>query len=151
MICNALMSFSPTSAPTRIHADSGNNQRGAINSMLAFPFVVVVTDAGFNRRDNVAVTFTVTKGGGLINGLTSVTANTDSDGRALAVLTLGAQAGIANSEVQATFSGNTGAAATFVATAVTPGNPAQTQITGVVLDNSGTPITGVTKIGRAHV
>jgi hypothetical protein len=68
----------------------------------------------------------------------------DSNGRAIAVLTLGTQPGNANNVVSANFTGNKGFAASFSASAVTPGDPAQTKISGVVLDNSSNPLQGVT-------
>ena len=57
------------------------------------PFVAVVTDAGHNRLANVLVTFTVAEGGGNFNGQSNLTVNTDSDGRALAILILGIEVG----------------------------------------------------------
>lgn len=106
-------------APKQINVDAGNPQTGV-------------------------VTFTVAKGGGSIGGLTTVVQNTDSDGRALVTLTLGPQAGINSNLVSATFTGKIYAPATFAATALTPGDPAQTKVSGVVLDNANTPLPGVT-------
>ena len=123
--------------------DSGNNQTGA-RAAVSFPIVAVVTDAGHNRVENVPVTFTVTQGGGNMAGLPSQTVTTDSNGRAIAVLTLGTQPGNDNNVVQADFPGDPGLPASFSASARTPGNPASTSISGVVLDNSNKPIQGVT-------
>jgi hypothetical protein len=134
-----------TTAPgTQINVDSGNTQTGALNQALAFPLVAVVTDAGHNRVPNVSVTFTVTQGGGTLNGLISQLVKTDSNGRAIAVLTLGSEAGNDNNVVQANFPGNPGTPAVFTASGRAPGNPAATTISGVVLDNSNNPIQGVT-------
>ena len=133
-----------TSSAAQINVDSGNSQTGALGQPLAFPFVAVVTDSGHNRVANVPVTFTVTQGGGNLNGLPSQTITTDSNGRAIAVLTLGTQPGNANNIVQANFPGDSGLPAGFAATALAPGNPANTTISGVVLDNSNNPIQGVT-------
>jgi len=127
--------------PAQIVVDSGVLQTGSVSTQLPKPFVVVVTDSGHNRLANVPVTFTVTQGGG---NLTSISQQTDSDGRALALLTLGPIAGIANNLVEATFAGNTGSPARFSATSLQSGDPAQTTISGVVLDNSNNPIPGVT-------
>src|SRR5439155_9989120 len=69
---------------------------------------------------------------------------TDSNGRALAVLTLGLQEGFDNNLVEASFPGNAGLPAAFTASAKAPGNPANTTISGVVLDNSNNPIQNVT-------
>src|SRR5205814_7349289 len=46
--------------------------------------------------------------------------------------------------VEASFPGNTGFPAAFAASAAAPGNPANTTISGVVLDNSNNPIQGAT-------
>jgi hypothetical protein len=93
---------------------------------------------------NVAVTFQVASGGGNIGGQQSYTTNTDGDGRALAILTLGPNDGIANNLVQATFPGNPGFPAAFNFSGRTPGDPAATIIKGVVLDNSNNPVPGAT-------
>ncbi len=139
--------FSATALPStasKINVDSGNNQTGAVSQPLPFPFVAVVTDSGFNRVPNVPVTFTVQPGGGNLGGVLTKTVNTDSNGRAIVVLTLGPQEGNGNNVVVADFPGNPGLPATFTASAVAPANPANTTISGVVLDNSNTPIQGVT-------
>ncbi|MEP6536734.1 MAG: carboxypeptidase-like regulatory domain-containing protein [Bryobacteraceae bacterium] len=139
--------FSATGTPAaaaQINVDAGAGQTGATSTALAKPFVVVVTDSGFNRLDNKQVTFTVVKGGGNIGGATSVAALTDSDGRALVTLTLGPLEGIENNQVEVTFTGNTGAVARFTATGRIPGDASQTKITGVVVDNSNIPIPGAT-------
>ena len=128
----------------QINVDSGNNQTGALGAPLAFPFVAVVTDSGHNRVPNVSVTFTVTQGGGNFGGQPSLTTSTDPNGRALATLTLGTQPGNDNNVVTANFPGNPGLSSTFTASAKAPGNPANTTISGVVLDNSNNPIQGVT-------
>lgn len=128
----------------KINVDSGNSQFGAVNQPLVLPFVAVVTDQGNNRLAGVAVTFAVKQGGGTINGLASQQTITDGDGRALAILTLGSQPGQDNNLVEATFTGNPGFPAAFSASGKTPGNPNQTSISGVVLDNSNNPIPNVT-------
>ncbi len=144
-------SATPTDAAA-ISVDAGQGQTGATGEALAFPFVVVVTDAGHNRLSGVPVTFNVTEGGGSIGGETTVTSTTDSDGRAVAVLTLGEEAGFDNNIVEATYAGNAGTRAVFNATAKTPGREADTKITGVVLDNSNQPLAGVTvRLYRAYL
>jgi hypothetical protein len=129
--------------PGMIVIDSGNNQTGPVNQALAKPFIAVVTDAGFNRLANVPVTFRVSQGSGSFAGQPSTSVNTDSDGRAAATLVLGFQEGISNNLVTADFPGNTGFPATFTASGVGPGDPANTVISGLVLDNSNQPIPGV--------
>ncbi len=133
-----------TGSAATIVVDSGSDQTGVVGQALPFPFVAAVVDSGHNRVPNVPVTFTVKSGGGNLNGGSSQTVQTDSNGRAIAVLTLGTQTGNANSVVEATFPGNPGFAAAFAASARIPANPANTGISGVVLDNSNNPIQGVT-------
>ena len=68
----------------------------------------------------------------------------DGDGRVAVFLQLGPDEGRGNNVVQATFDGSTGMPAQFAASGLVAGNPAQTSVTGVVLDNSNLPIPGVT-------
>lgn len=139
------ISATSTTAPAaQIVVDSGNNQTGVLGQALAFPFVAIVVDSGHNRVPNVPVTFTVTQGDGSLGGMPTQTITTDSNGRAIAVLTLGLHDGINNNVVEATFPGNPGLAAAFAASGRAPGNPANTTISGVVLDNSNNPIQGAT-------
>lgn len=133
-----------TAQPVRIVVDSGNDQTGVLGQPLGFPFVVAVVDAGHNRVPDVPVTFTITQGDGTLSGDHTQTVVTDSNGRAIAVLTLGTQIGNDNNVVEATFPNNPGSLAAFAASARAPGNPANTSISGVVLDNSNNPIPGVT-------
>ena len=130
-------------APGMIVVDFGNNQTGAVNQSLPQPFIAVVTDSGHNRLPNVPVTFTVQKGGGSFKGQPATTVTTDSDGRAAATLTLGFQEGSSNNLVTASFPGNTGFPSSFTASGLGPGDPAKTEISGVVLDNTDQPIPGV--------
>lgn len=139
-------------APAKINVDSGNNQTGEAESSLASPLVAVVTDAGHNRLVGVPVIYTVVEGGGNFDGGQSVSINTDSDGRALAVFTLGPGDGFDNNVVEATFDGNPGLPATFIASGLVPGKASDTSISGVVLDNSDEPIAGVTmRVGGTQV
>lgn len=128
----------------KINVDSGNNQFGAVNQVLALPLVAVVTDASHNRLGGVPVTFTVKQGNGKINGNSFLKTKSDSDGRVLAVLTLGTQPGQDNNLVEASVDGLAGAIAAFTASGKVPGDPAQTSVSGVVQDNAGNPIPGVT-------
>jgi hypothetical protein len=67
------------------------------------------------------------------------------------VLTLGRQEGQDNNVVEATFPGNPGLAAAFLASAKVPDDVSQTRITGVVLDNANQPLEGVTmRLYRTH-
>lgn len=128
----------------QIVADSGDDQTGIAGQPLTFPLVSVVTDAGHNRIPNVPVTFSVVAGGGTLNGVASQVITSDSDGRVQAVLTLGTQAGANNNLVEATFAGNPGSVVAFSASGRIASNPANTTISGVVLDNSDNPIPSAT-------
>src|SRR2546426_157525 len=131
-------------AAGKIVVDTGNDQIGVIDEPLPKPFIAVVVDAGNNRLGGVPVTFSVIQGGGKFDGQDNVVVVTDPDGRAEATLTLGTQEGNANNFVQANVPSNQSFAAGFTASGRAPGNPADTTITGVVLDNSNSPSPGVT-------
>ena len=131
-------------AAASIVVDSGNDQVGVLVQPLPFPFVADVVDSGHNRVPNVPVTFSVKQGDGTLSGSSTQTVNTDSNGRAIVLLTLGTQIGNANNVVEATFPNNPGFPAAFAASARAPGDPAATSVSGVVLDNSNNPIPGVT-------
>ncbi|MCP3907929.1 MAG: hypothetical protein GY712_07925, partial [Oceanicoccus sp.] len=130
--------------PYKINVGSGNNQRGAVLSPLSRPLVAVVTDEGHNVIKNVPVTFTVTVGGGTVNGSGSAVVNTDSDGRATVSFTQGSLEGINNNIVKADFLGNYYSPVVFNASGLAIGDPGATSISGLVLDNSNIPIPGVT-------
>jgi len=132
------------SAPVKINIGSGNDQRGAVYTSLPLPLVAVVTDQGHNIVSGVPVAFTVAGGGGKVNGSDTIVVDTDSDGRASATFTLGSQEGINNNTVVADFPGNTAAPAVFRANGLSVGDPGDTKISGLVLDNSNIPIPGVT-------
>lgn len=135
----------PTAA-AHISLDAGGGQFGVAGEPVPRPFVAIVTDAGHNRLANVPVTFTVVRGGGYFaQGDTrapSALITTDSDGRALARVTLGPEEGVENNVVEANFPGNAGLPATFVASGRIAGDPATTRISGVVLDNTDIPVEG---------
>jgi hypothetical protein len=141
----ALFTATGTLGPAgKIVVDTGNDQIGAIDRPLPKPFIAVVVDTGNNRLGGVPVTFTVQEGGGSFDGEPTYTVTTDSDGRAAATLTLGNQEGNANNVVSATFPSNAGFPAAFTASGRAPGNPANTTVSGVVLNNSNIPVEGVT-------
>ncbi|MFQ5649774.1 MAG: Ig-like domain-containing protein [bacterium] len=72
---------------------SGNNQSGFIDTQLAQPFVVQVTD-GNNPVEGWLVAFEMVAGGGHFdNGLTTRNAPTDANGRASVFYTLGSVSG----------------------------------------------------------
>jgi photosystem II stability/assembly factor-like uncharacterized protein len=66
---------------------SGDDQSGAAGKVLRQPLVVVVTNAGGVPLAGVTVNFLVTRGGGTLSHVQSVT---DSQGLAFSTLTLGA-------------------------------------------------------------
>ena len=68
----------------------GDSQEGAVNELLAKPFVVSVLDEDGAAIAGVVVSFSVTAGGGT---LSAATATTDANGRAAIRLTLGSDAG----------------------------------------------------------
>jgi hypothetical protein len=131
---------STAAAPSLIRTVSGEIQRGAISSALAEPLVVIVMDAGGNPVANVPVTFQVNAGNGTIDGGNSAVKTTDLDGKAFALLTIGQQQGSNNNTVSATFPGNAGLPARFVASGVITGPTAATTISGIVLDNANQPV-----------
>jgi hypothetical protein len=90
------------------------------------------------------VTFNVEQGGGNFAGNPTLQVSTDINGMASALLTLGQQEGSSNNVVSVTFSGNTGPAASFVASGHAAGPASITQITGLVEDDSNTPVPGAT-------
>jgi hypothetical protein len=135
---------STAGAANQIHVVSGEVQTGAVGVALPEPLVTIVLDAGGNPVPNVPVVFTVLSGGGLINGQTTYTQNSDNDGEAYAVLVLGQQEGINNNVVSASFSGMTGQGAGFVSSGTVPGPASSTTVTGVVLDNAEQPIPNAT-------
>ncbi len=139
--------FSASATPNpgdKISVNSGNNQRGAAGMALGLPFVAVVTDEGGNVVEGAQVEFKVEAGGGhFIDGSSSYITTTDSDGRASVAYVLGFEPGFDNHKVSAKVIGKPFFAA-FTASALTPGDPGNTSISGVVLDNQDTPIEGVT-------
>jgi hypothetical protein len=105
---------------------------------------VNVTDDGANVIAGAQIAFAVSAGGGKFqNGATTYTATTDSDGRASATLTLGAETGLDTQRVTATLVGGD-LYAGFTASALASGDPGQTAISGVVLDNQDQPLPSVT-------
>lgn len=131
--------------PAAMYVAQGNQQRGGVNQPLPEPLVAFVTDEGHNPLDNVPLIFRAVEGGGLfLNGLDNLTVNSDSDGRAAVSFILGPNAGNDSNVIEATFEGNPMPPAGFTATGLIPGDPGDTKISGVVLDNSNNPITNVT-------
>ena len=141
VIFSALAAADPAE---RINPVSGDNQRGAVGQPLAHPLVLVVTDRGDNPVAGQEVTVEVLEGGGSVEGGSGATVVTDSDGRAAVTFTLGPEEGFDNNLVEATFPGLAGEPVTFKASGFVLGDPADTRISGVVLDNESVPVPGVT-------
>jgi len=130
----ATATVGPAVAPAIV---SGNGQTAAVGTLLTDPLIVKVADQYGNPLVGVAVSFTVTAGGGTLSPASMVT---NSSGQAQVTLTLGTTAGTVT--VNGTISG-VATPATFTATA-TPGSPAaltpvsgnsQTAIGGSLLPN----------------
>ena len=130
---------------SQIHDISGGSQTGVIGQILPESLVVGVFDAAGNPVSGIPVAFKVEVGGGKLDGgVATVTRTTDADGRAATGLTLAQEEGINNNVVSATFPGFSGAPAIFTASGKTPASPANTRVTGVVLDNANQPIPNAT-------
>ena len=128
--------------PDKILMVGGDNQRGAVGNPLANPLETLVVDGDGNPAQGIPVTFTIIKGDGNLNGNQALELITGADGIARTVLTLGFNPGINNNVVNARFPGLTGLPASFIASALLPSNPADTRLSGVVLDNGQTSIPG---------
>lgn len=120
----------------------GDNQRGVVGHPLPVPLQALVVDGDGNPIPGLDVIFQVVKGGGNLDGESTRVRSTAADGVARSVLTLGREPGINNNVVRATVSGVDGLPATFVASGLAAGDPAETRFSGVVLDNGQTPIPG---------
>ena len=137
--------FCATALPTpadKILMTMGDNQRGLVGSPLATPLEAMVIDVNGNPLSGVDVTFAVERGGGNIDGQMSTVKTTGSDGIARAVLTLGPNPGINNNVVVASFEGLASRPATFTSSGLAASNPADTRLSGVVVDNGFKAIPG---------
>ncbi|MGA2534765.1 MAG: PKD domain-containing protein [Terracidiphilus sp.] len=130
--------------PSQIVVEMGDGQTGVVGQPLPSPLELEVLDSGGNPVAYVPVTFTVQSGGGTLNGNSTLQVSTDINGMANALLTLGQQEGTNNNVVSATFAGNSGPASSFVASSQAAGPPQITSISGLVEDDSNTPIPGAT-------
>jgi hypothetical protein len=145
VVADAVFTASATpKPPDKINIAGGNNQQGEVGQPLAHPLIAIATDDGNNRIAGLPLTFTVVQGGGRVNSQRSITVLTDSDGRAAVQLRLGTREGFDNNRVEVSYEGQTSIPAVFVASAFEAGDPRDTVVTGVVLDNSDNPIPGVT-------
>ena len=76
--------------PTTLSIISGDNQTGLTGALLANPFVVEVRDENGNPLERVIVAFVVSAGGG---SLSDTNVDTDTNGLAQSILTLGSDPG----------------------------------------------------------
>lgn len=132
--------------PAAVLADSGVEQTGIAGFPLPRPLVAIVTDGGHNRLPNVPVIFRVNQGDGSFpaNDLQEIVVPTDSNGRAIVEARLDPVPGVAKTVITAEVDGVSSGRVTFVGTGLVAGDPTATAVTGVVLDNSGVGIEGVT-------
>ncbi len=141
----------------KLSVNTGNNQRGGVFQPLPVAFVVAATDDGSNAVQGARVQFKVESGNGSFvvadeNSSGKLkTVVTDSDGRASAHLVLGGITGLDRQRVTAyLLDGPTSSAgeflvkAGFTASAFVPGDPGQTSISGIVVDNQDNPLPGTT-------
>jgi hypothetical protein len=101
-------------AATQLVAVAGDGQRAELGSTLPIAPAIQVRDANGNGVAGVAVTFSVTGGGGTMAGITSVTTLTNQSGGASVGWTLGQTAG--SNALRATALGLDGSPLTFGAT-----------------------------------
>ncbi|MEO0079000.1 MAG: dockerin type I domain-containing protein, partial [candidate division WOR-3 bacterium] len=155
------VNFRATAQPlgaSAIHLVSGNIQIGLIRATLPVPFTVRVVDQIGNPVDDVTVTFTIATApsGSVGHRLSATTVQTDTNGQASTVLTLGTKVGVYI--VHASSPGLSGSPVVFTATALPGAALLQTSGDGqvgrvltklrnpfvaTVLDATGTPVPGV--------
>lgn len=133
---------STVGAATQIHLVNGENQRGILGEPLAEAFQVIVEDSNANPVPGVTVNYTSL--GASDGSLDNPAPVTDDNGKASATLTIGQQEGTSNYSVSADFTGDPGGPVIFTASAYAPGPAANTSVSGVVLDNSNTPVPNAT-------
>ena len=102
---------------------SGSDQTGFMSAQLLKPFSVLVLDPAGNPVRGASVTFRIDSipngaAGQAVNGQTTITVTTDSNGVASVRFTLGSQPGLY--KVSASLSGTPGSAIIFYAVAVPP-------------------------------
>ncbi|OLC76867.1 MAG: hypothetical protein AUH78_05605 [Gemmatimonadetes bacterium 13_1_40CM_4_69_8] len=100
---------------TQMALNGGNNQTGSVNTALATPHSVLVSDGHGNAKSGVTVTWAVGDGGGTVSFTSPVTGG---NGVASVMRTLGPSAGT-NTDT-ARVNGLTGSPVVFTATATPP-------------------------------
>ena len=116
----------PPAVPDSLVYVSGDKQSGTVGQPLPSPFVVQVLDQYGNPLPDQSVTFSIVKGKGSFAGQQTLSTQTDSSGRASAILMLGTEA-YSLCIVQAIVPNTNLTPITFSATAV-PGPGAQMKI-----------------------
>ena len=102
----------------QIAAHSAQTQSAPVNTAVSVPPSVIVRDEFGNPVSNVAVTFTVTAGGGSISPASPAVVSTNASGVATLISwTLGTQAGSNNNTVTAAAAGLSGSPVSFTASA----------------------------------
>ena len=132
--------FCATALPApanQINIGSGNNQRVEVGAPAPLPLSSWVSDS-CNPGAGVPVTFTVTRGGGLVNGERAVTVTSDTTGHADVTFVAGDEAGV--NRVEATFEGNQTSPAVFTVYGVARNLNQPTTFRGLVLDNASRPV-----------
>lgn len=92
---------------------SGDGQTGPVNEQLPAPVVVEARDAFQVVKPNAPVVFKIIQGGGRVNGASSVQVNSDANGQASALWTLGTAIGV--NKLQANSSQDTSTVVIFSA------------------------------------
>jgi len=105
-------------AASQIVSVSGDGQRAPLGASLPIAPAVQIRDVNGNGVAGVAVTFTVTSGGGTMGGITSVTTLSDLVGKASVGWTLGTAPG--PNTLRATALGLTGSPVIFGVSSFTP-------------------------------
>jgi hypothetical protein len=124
---NSLVEIDPTSGDAKSFIlVKGNGQTGVVGTVLNDSLTVRVYAVGDEPARPLAghsVTFTVTEGGGSVNGSTSVSVSTDLHGLARAAFRLGQTAGSSNNKVQISSLNKAGAQIINLSAAGTPATP----------------------------
>jgi len=131
------------SPPAKVSPLIPETQVGEVGKPLPQPWTAFVTDDGGNPVSGAPIMFMVFQGDGRIAGATTVSTNTDSDGRASVVLTLGQAAGVNNNIVYAIVPGVTNSSAVFTASAQVPQAVKDTRVVGLVLDHANRPMSNI--------
>lgn len=138
--------FSARSTPgpiAGIKSYCDDHQYGIVGSKLPEPLVAFVHDAAGNPIPGANVTFSLLRGSGTFEGAEEVVVTTNDSGMAATTLTLGMEVG-PSVYVVAAAAGAGLEPAIFKATGMAPGPVQETRLSGIVLDNTDTPIPGAT-------